>query len=281
MRKKSARAALTQLDNNNAQQEYYLTDLAALANKQGLSAAYSLFEPQELMGVNSRLELSQAEAVMQERLRIKAMLGGVTLLDPTSVTLSYDTKLGQDVLIEPHCFFGPKVQIAEGVTIKAFSHLEGCSVAENAVIGPYARIRPQSQIAQQARIGNFVEIKKAQIGFGSKVNHLSYIGDAKLGEKVNIGAGTITCNYDGYFKSETEIEDGAFIGSNSALVAPVRIGKNALVAAGSTITKDVPAEAIGATRAKQSNALGREKARRTAQEERKKQAKMNNNKDGL
>ncbi len=205
----------------------------------------------ECMGVNSRAELALAEAAMQQRLRAAAMEAGVAMLAPETVFLSADTELGPDVSIGPYVVFGPRVRVGAGVEIKAFSHLEDCIVQEGAAIGPYARLRPGADIGPGAHVGNFVEIKAATLGAGAKVNHLSYIGDAEIGAATNIGAGTITCNYDGTHKHRTKIGAKAFIGSNTALVAPVSIGDGALIAAGSTITEDVPAETLAIGRARQ------------------------------
>ena len=207
----------------------------------------------ELRGVNSRAELAQAEAALQTRLRNKAMENGVTLVAPETVFLSADTQIESDALIEPNVFFGPGVTVQSGAVIRAFSHLEGCEVQANAIIGPYARIREGSTIGTSARVGNFVELKTTTLGEGSKANHLTYLGNAEIGSHTNIGAGTITCNYDGVFKHTTTIGDKAFIGSDSILVAPLSIGNNALVAAGSVITKNVPDEALAFGRAQQVN----------------------------
>ena len=204
-----------------------------------------------MQGVNSRADLAMAEAVMQRRLRHKAMADGATLADPASVYFSFDTVLGRDVTVGQNVVFGPGVRIADGATIKPFSHLEGATVAEKAEVGPFARIRPGSSIGAGAKIGNFVETKKAEIQEGAKVSHLSYIGDARVGAHANIGAGTITCNYDGYNKFFTDIGAGAFVGSNSALVAPVKIGDGAYLGSGSVITKDVTPDALAFTRPKQ------------------------------
>jgi bifunctional UDP-N-acetylglucosamine pyrophosphorylase/glucosamine-1-phosphate N-acetyltransferase len=211
----------------------------------------------ELRGINSRAELAQAEAEVQRGLRAAAMAGGVTMLAPETVHLSHDTRLGADVLLEPNIFFGPDVTVEDGVTIRAFSHLEGCVVKQGAVIGPYARLRPGSIIETHAHVGNFVELKATTLGAGAKANHLSYLGDAMIGAGANIGAGTITCNYDGVAKHRTEIGEGAFIGSDTALVAPVKVGARALVAAGSVITDDVPDDALAIARGRQAVKPGR------------------------
>ena len=237
--------------NDNAKGEYYLTEIVEIANRLGRTCAVVEAGEIEAWGVNSRDQLAQAEAVVQNRLRHAAMAGGVTLLDPDSVHFCHDTILGQDVSIGPNVFFGPGVRVDDDVTIQAFSHLEGCHISNGANIGPFARLRPEAEIGKDVRIGNFVEVKKARIEDGAKVNHLSYIGDARVGEGANIGAGTITCNYDGFLKSFTDIGKGAFIGSNSALVAPVKIGDGAIVGAGSTVTRDVAADALAVERSAQ------------------------------
>jgi bifunctional UDP-N-acetylglucosamine pyrophosphorylase/glucosamine-1-phosphate N-acetyltransferase len=211
----------------------------------------------ELRGINSRAELAQAEAEVQRGLREAAMAGGVTMLAPETVYLCHDTKLGADVVLEPNIFFGPGVTVEDGVMIRAFSHLEGCVVKRGAVIGPYARLRPGTVIEPHAHVGNFVELKATTLGAGAKANHLSYLGDATIGAGANIGAGTITCNYDGVAKHRTEIGEGAFIGSDTALVAPVRVGARALVAAGSVITEDVPDDALAIARGRQAVKAGR------------------------
>ncbi|MBX3455304.1 bifunctional UDP-N-acetylglucosamine diphosphorylase/glucosamine-1-phosphate N-acetyltransferase GlmU [Ferrovibrio sp.] len=242
---------LKQLSNDNAKGEYYLTDLVHLARVAGWDCRAVEADAIDVMGVNNRVELAEAEAHLQNRLRRAAMENGVTLVAPETVFLRSDTKLGRDVVIEPHVVFGPHVRVADNVVIRAFSHIEGASIASGATIGPYARLRPGADIASDAHIGNFVEIKNASIEAGAKVNHLTYIGDARVGAKANIGAGTITCNYDGFNKSHTDIGKGAFIGSNSSLVAPVKIGDGAIVAAGSVIVRDVPADALGLGRGQQ------------------------------
>jgi bifunctional UDP-N-acetylglucosamine pyrophosphorylase/glucosamine-1-phosphate N-acetyltransferase len=247
---------LKRLDNKNAKGEYYLTDLVHLARAKGWACRAVEVSEIDVMGVNNRAELAVAESHMQSRLRLAALESGVTMTAPETVFLRADTKLGRDVVIEPHVVFGPKVEIGDNVLIRAFSHIEGARVATGATLGPYARLRPGADIGVDAHIGNFVEIKQAKIEAGAKVNHLTYIGDARVGAKANIGAGTITCNYDGYNKSHTDIGAGAFIGSNSALVAPVKIGAGALVAAGSTITGDVPADALALARGRQENKPG-------------------------
>ncbi len=247
---------LDQLDTNNSKGEYYLTDTVRLACEQGLSAAVVEGEEDELLGVNSREDLAVAEAVVQDDMRSRAMEAGATLVEPATVWFHHDTVLGRDVVVQPNVVFGPGVTVADNVQIKAFSHLEGADVSSGAIIGPYARLRPGAQIGTDAHIGNFVEIKNAEIGAGAKANHLTYIGDAKIGAGSNIGAGTITCNYDGFGKYLTTIGENAFIGSNSALVAPVTIGDGAIVAAGSTITRDVPGGALAIERAEQRDKPG-------------------------
>ncbi len=242
---------LARIGNSNKAQEYYLTDAVELARAEGHRVAVVLIGEDEVRGVNTRAQLAEAEAVLQDRLRARAMEGGATLIAPQTVTFSRDTITGQDVLIEPNVFFGPGAVIGDGVTIKAFSHIEGAIVGAGATVGPFARLRPGTWLHAGVRIGNFVELKAAEVKAGAKVNHLSYIGDAEVGEKANIGAGTITCNYDGYKKHKTQIGAGAFIGSNSSLVAPVRIGEGAYVGSGSVISKDVPDNALAITRAPQ------------------------------
>ncbi len=239
------------LSNDNAKGEYYLTDLVGLATEAGHNCAFVECDEEETIGINSRSELAEAETIMQDRLREAAMANGATLIDPASVYFSHDTKIGQDVTIDSNVYFGPGVEICDGVHIRAFCHIEGAFVENNAIIGPFARLRPGADIGEDVHIGNFVEVKNATLAAGAKANHLSYIGDAKIGPKANIGAGTITCNYDGYVKSMTEIGAGAFIGSNTALVAPVKVGDGAITGAGSVITKNVDADALAITRSEQ------------------------------
>ena len=246
-----ALALLARIGNANAQGEYYLTDAAALAAGQGLSVVAVRVPEAEAMGVNDRVQLSQAEALFQDRLRRAAMLGGATLIAPETVFLSADALIGRDVVIEPHVVIGPGTVIADGVVVHAFSHLEGARLAQGASVGPYARLRPGADLGEGVRIGNFVEVKNAALGPGAKANHLSYVGDATVGAGANIGAGTITCNYDGVNKHRTVIGEGAFIGSNSALVAPVSVGDHAYVGSGSVITDDVPAGALAIGRGRQ------------------------------
>jgi bifunctional UDP-N-acetylglucosamine pyrophosphorylase/glucosamine-1-phosphate N-acetyltransferase len=239
--------------NDNAKGEFYLTDVVGLAVTEQVRVRAVEAPEDELRGVNSRAELALAEAAMQARLRETAMAEGVTLVAPETVFLCADTCLAPDVLIEPHVVFGPGVIVHEGATIRSFSHLEGCEIHTGAVIGPYARIRPGSSIGAESRIGNFVEIKATTMGTGVKVNHLSYLGDSRVGNRTNIGAGTITCNYDGTFKHSTLIGHDVFVGSDSVLVAPLNIGDNALIGAGSVITTDVPPDALALGRARQIN----------------------------
>ena len=241
-------AWVEQLRPNNAQGEYYLTDIVGLARAEGARVAVVEADAEEVLGVNSRLDLSRVEAIAQRRLRHAAMAGGATLIDPDTVYFSADTKLGRDVTVGPNVVFGPRVAVGDRVAIHAFCHLEHARIADDAVIGPFARLRPGADIGVGAHIGNFVEIKNAVIEAGAKANHLSYVGDARVGEGANVGAGTITCNYDGAFKWHTDIGARAFIGSNTALVAPVSIGDDAMIGAGSVITADVPAGALSFTR---------------------------------
>ena len=251
-----ALALLDAVGNDNAQKEYYLPDVVAGARAKGLKAAWRAAPESEVQGVNDRVQLAAAEAVAQRRLRDAAMRAGATLVAPETVHFSADTKLGRDVLVEPNVVFGPGVEIADGVTIRAFSHLEGASVSTGATIGPFARLRPGARLEAEAHIGNFVEIKASTIGRGAKVNHLAYIGDASVGAKSNIGAGTITCNYDGFGKYRTEIGEGAFVGTNSSLVAPVKIGAGAYIGSGSVITDDVEADALALGRGRQVQKAG-------------------------
>ena len=240
---------LGEVKNENAKGEYYLTDIVGIARERGLSIGVVEVDEDEVLGVNSRSELAQAEALFQDNKREEAMAEGVTLLDPKSVYFSYDTNIGRDVTIYQNVVIGPNVVIDDHATIHAFSHLEGCEVKARADIGPFARLRPGADIGVSAKVGNFCEVKKSIIEEGAKVNHLSYIGDARVGKGANIGAGTITCNYDGFIKSNTDIGEGAFIGSNSSLVAPVKIGAGAIVGAGSVITKTVDEDALAVVRA--------------------------------
>lgn len=240
----------------NSQGEFYLTDCVGLARERGWRVGALGALEDEVMGVNDRAQLSRAEALMQHALREAAMREGATLIDPASVTLCHDTRLGRDVVVEPHVVFGPGVEVGEGALVRAFSHVEGARIAVGAQVGPYARLRPGASIGAGARVGNFVEVKNADIGEGAKINHLSYVGDASVGRGANVGAGTITCNYDGFDKHRTLIGAGAFIGSNSALVAPVTVGEGAYVGSGSVVTQDVPAGALAVGRGRQVNVEG-------------------------
>jgi bifunctional UDP-N-acetylglucosamine pyrophosphorylase/glucosamine-1-phosphate N-acetyltransferase len=245
-------ALLAQVGNDNAQGEYYLTDIVNVANAQGKTCAVVVTDdPDEVAGINSRGELAQAEARWQHRRRQAAMADGATLVAPETVWFSHDTVLGRDVTVEQNVVFGPGVTVADNVVIHAFCHLEGCQVDSGVSVGPFARLRPGAQLEQGSRVGNFVEVKNARLGAGAKANHLTYLGDADVGAGANIGAGTITCNYDGYFKYRTVIGDRAFIGSNSALIAPVRIGADAIVAAGSAVSRDVSDGELRLVRAEQ------------------------------
>lgn len=247
---------LAEVAPTNAKGEYYLTDIVGLARKRGLAAAAIVCPEAETLGVNSRADLAAAEAAFQARARAEALENGVTMTDPASVWFAFDTVIGRDVEIGPNVVFGPEVTVESGAMIRAFCHLEGCHVSRGAIVGPFARLRPGAELAEDVHVGNFVEIKNAIVEEGAKVNHLSYVGDARVGARANVGAGTITCNYDGVFKHHTDIGAGAFIGSNSALVAPVRIGDRALVAAGSVITEDVADDALALGRARQSTRPG-------------------------
>ena len=255
---------LTRIQPNNAKGEFYLTDTVGLAEADRRRMVIVEAEEEELMGINDRMDLAAAEAVAQGRLRRKAMIGGATLSDPASVFFSWDTTLGQDVKVGPNVVFAPGVTVADGAEIRAFSHLEGCRVGTNAIVGPFARLRAGAVLDDSVHVGNFVEVKNTHLEAGAKANHLTYLGDAHVGAKTNIGAGTITCNYDGFSKFRTEIGAGVFIGSNSALVAPIKIGDGAMVAAGSTLTKDVPADALAFGRARQSERQGVAAAFRTS-----------------
>ena len=247
---------VAEVGNANAASEFYLTDVVELARKRGLSAGVVICDESETMGINTRAELARAEAAFQARARAEALENGVTLTAPDTVFFALDTHIGRDAIIGPNVIFGPRVTIESGAEIKGFCHLEGCHVSRGADVGPFARLRPGAELAEGAHVGNFVEIKNATLGEGVKVGHLTYIGDADIGEGTNIGAGTVTCNYDGVMKHRTTIGKGAFIGSDTMLVAPVRIGDGALTASGSVITEDVPAEAVALGRARQVNKPG-------------------------
>ncbi|RKE84760.1 bifunctional UDP-N-acetylglucosamine diphosphorylase/glucosamine-1-phosphate N-acetyltransferase GlmU [Rhizobium sp. AG855] len=257
---KKALDYLKRIGNANAKGEYYLTDVVEIARADGGRVVAVDAPESELTGCNNRAELAVLERIWQERRRHELMVSGVTMIAPETVFLSHDTVIGQDALIEPNVVFGLGVTVEGGAVIHAFSHLEGAHVAAGATVGPFARLRPGANLAEGAKVGNFCEVKKADIGKGAKVNHLTYIGDATVGAETNIGAGTITCNYDGVNKHETIIGAGAFIGSNSSLVAPVTIGDGALIASGSVITEDVPADALAFGRARQELKPGRAKA---------------------
>ena len=248
---KHALAVLEQIGNRNAKGEYYLTDAVAIARSMGLKAVAIETGEDDVRGINTKAQLAEAEAVLQQRLRAAAMDAGVTMTAPETVFLSADTKFGKDVTIEPNVIFGSGVTVDDGATIKSFSYLEGAHVGKGARVGPFARLRPGADLGTDVHIGNFVEVKQARIESGAKANHLAYIGDARVGSGANVGAGTITCNYDGVNKHRTDIGKGAFIGSNSALVAPVKIGDGAYIGSGSVVTKDVPADSLALARAEQ------------------------------
>jgi bifunctional UDP-N-acetylglucosamine pyrophosphorylase / glucosamine-1-phosphate N-acetyltransferase len=248
---------VSEIGNDNASGEYYLTDIVALARENGLQVTAVTCDEDQTLGVNSRTDLANADRIFQNRARADLLEAGVTLMAPETVYLSLDTVIGRDTVIEPNVVFGPGVTVESGARIRAFSHLEGCHVSRGAIVGPYARLRPGTELAENTRVGNFVEIKNAEIAEGAKVNHLSYIGDASVGSDTNIGAGTITCNYDGVMKHRTEIGDRVFIGSNTMLVAPVKIGSEAMTATGSVITRDVEDGALALARVKQDVKPGR------------------------
>ena len=247
---------VAEVGNSNASGEYYLTDLPELARKRSLSAGVVICAEAETLGVNTRAQLAQAEAAFQTRARAEALDNGVTLTAPETVFFGLDTVVGRDAIIGPNVIFGPGVTIESGAEIKGFCHLEGCHVSRGATVGPFARLRPGAELAEDVHVGNFVEIKNAILDEGVKIGHLTYIGDADIGEHTNIGAGTVTCNYDGVMKHRTRIGKNAFIGSDTMLVAPVTVGDGALTASGSVITEDVPAEALAIGRAKQVNKPG-------------------------
>ncbi|MEO0670830.1 MAG: bifunctional UDP-N-acetylglucosamine diphosphorylase/glucosamine-1-phosphate N-acetyltransferase GlmU [Pseudomonadota bacterium] len=244
-------ALLSEIGNDNAKGEYYLTDAIEIARAKGYRVEVAVTGSDDVLGINSRAQLAEAEAVFQTRARAAALESGVTMIAPETVYFSADTKLGRDVTLEPNVFFGAGVTIADNVTVKANCHLEGATIGDGAVIGPFARLRPGANLSNDVRIGNFVEVKNVEMGAGAKANHLAYLGDGTVGDAANVGAGTIFCNYDGFNKHRTEIGDGAFIGSNSALVAPVRIGEGAYVGSGSVITKSVPDGALAVARGSQ------------------------------
>jgi bifunctional UDP-N-acetylglucosamine pyrophosphorylase / glucosamine-1-phosphate N-acetyltransferase len=252
----AALAILERIGDDNAKREFYLTDAVAIARTLGLATVALETEEDEVRGVNTQAQLAEAEAVLQRRLRAAAHDAGVAMAAPDTVHLSADTRLGRDVVIEPYVVFGPGVTVEDGAVIRSFSHLEGATVGRGARVGPFARLRPGATLDADVHVGNFVEVKEARLGAGAKANHLAYIGDASVGEGSNIGAGAITCNYDGAAKHRTEIGKGVFIGSNAALVAPVRIGDGAYVGTGSVITADVPADALALARGRQVNKEG-------------------------
>lgn len=247
---------VAEIDNDNAQGEYYLTDIVELAQARGLSVTAVKCDEAETLGINSRADLAAADAVFQARARAELMENGVTLMAPDTVYLAFDTVIGRDTVIEPNVVFGPGVTVESGATIRAFCHLEGCHVSRGATIGPFARLRPGAELAEEVHIGNFVEIKNAQVAEGAKINHLTYIGDAEIGARSNIGAGTITCNYDGVMKHRTVIGADAFIGSDTMLVAPVTVGDGAMTATGSVITRDIEPGALAVARTRQDNKPG-------------------------
>jgi len=250
---------LDAVGNTNAKGEYYLTDIVEIASGQGLDVVATEASFENALGINNRAELAQAETIWQQRRRHEAMLSGVTLIAPETVFFSHDTEIGSDTIVEPNVWFGPGVKIAGGAKIHAFSHIEGATVAANCDVGPFARLRPGADLREKAKVGNFCEVKQAVVEEGAKVNHLTYIGDARVGAGANIGAGTITCNYDGYSKFFTDIGEGAFVGSNSSLVAPVTIGKGGYIASGSVITESVPDDALAFGRARQKTIPGKGK----------------------
>jgi len=247
---------IAEVENNNANNEFYLTDIVKLAKNKNLKCAAVECAENEAMGINSKVELANAETYFQTRKRIEMMLNGVTLIAPETVWFAADTVVGRDTIIEQNVIFGPEATVESHALIKSFSHIEGAHISKGAIVGPFARLRPGAELANNSKVGNFCEVKKSQVGEGAKINHLSYIGDTKIGDNANIGAGTITCNYDGVSKHFTEIGESAFIGSNNSLVAPVRVGDKAMTASGSVITKDVPNGDLGIARAPQDNKKG-------------------------
>jgi bifunctional UDP-N-acetylglucosamine pyrophosphorylase/glucosamine-1-phosphate N-acetyltransferase len=253
---KTALKILDRIGNTNSKGEYYLVDAVAIVREMGLEAVVIETSEDEVRGINTKAQLAEAESVMQARLRKAAMEAGVTLIGPETIYLAADTTFGKDVTIEPFVVIGPGVSIADGAVIHSFSHIVQSRIGKNTSVGPYARMRPGTSLGDGAKIGNFVETKAATLEAGVKVNHLSYIGDAEVGANSNIGAGTITCNYDGFFKHKTIIGTGAFVGTNSSLVAPVKIGAGAYIGSGSVITKDVPDDAMAVERSQQSTREG-------------------------
>jgi len=266
-------ALIEALSNDNANNEYYLTDVIEIAASRELKVGAIECSEEEVLGVNTQAQLSNAENIFQNRARVCALENGVQMIAPATVYFSHDTVIKSDVLIEPNVVFGPGVYVSSGATIRAFCHIEGALIGKNAIVGPYARLRPGTVLSEAVKVGNFVEIKNAEINKAAKVNHLSYVGDARVGAGANIGAGTITCNYDGFNKHLTEIGEGAFIGSNSSLVAPVRIGDGAYVGSGSVITKEVKQDALAVGRGKQKNIDGWAKTYRCKNVKTKKAAK--------
>ena len=247
---------LDEVGNDNASGEYYLPDIVGIARNRGLSATVVRCDEAETLGINTRAELARAEQMFQNAMRAEAMENGVTLHAPETVIFAHDTVIGRDAIIEPNVVFGPRVTVESNATIRAFSHLEGCHVSRGSTVGPFARLRPGAELNEDVHIGNFVEIKNATIDEGAKVNHLTYIGDAFIGKKTNVGAGTITCNYDGVFKHKITIGANSFIGSATMLVAPVTVGNNAMTATGTVVTKDIPDGAMALARTKQENKAG-------------------------
>jgi bifunctional UDP-N-acetylglucosamine pyrophosphorylase/glucosamine-1-phosphate N-acetyltransferase len=260
---------LSMVRNDNVKREFYLTDVVALGRSAGFATHVLIGAESDALGVNSREELAAAEAVFQERARRLAMEAGVTLIDPSSVYFSHDTEIAPDVVIEPGVYFGPRVSIAKGARIKAFCHIEGATIGEGAEVGPFARFRPGTRLAEHVKIGNFVEVKNSTMAAGAKASHLSYIGDADVGARTNIGAGTIVCNYDGFDKYRSTIGEDAFIGSDTALVSPVKVGDRAYTATGSVITKDVPDGALAVARGRQTNIEGWADANRSKKQKEK------------
>jgi bifunctional UDP-N-acetylglucosamine pyrophosphorylase/glucosamine-1-phosphate N-acetyltransferase len=270
---------IDEIGTKNAQGEYYLTDIVGIARKRGLLCRVVEADEDETHGINSRAELAQAEAMMQRRLRETAMAAGVTMTAPETVFLSADTKIGRDVTIGPFVVIGADVEIEDGVAILGFCHFAGARIGRGAIVGPYARLRPGAELGPDVHVGNFVEVKATRLGRGAKANHLTYLGDAEIGEKANIGAGTITCNYDGFFKEKTVIGPGAFIGSNTCLVAPVTVGAGAITGAGSVITRNVSPDALVVERAEQIEKPGRAAAFRTKRKH-EKEARTSKKKSG-
>ncbi|ODT07207.1 MAG: UDP-N-acetylglucosamine diphosphorylase/glucosamine-1-phosphate N-acetyltransferase [Mesorhizobium sp. SCN 65-20] len=256
---KEALKLLDQVGNSNAKGEFYLTDIVEIADKAGLAVVATEASFESVLGINNRAELAEAEAIWQNRRRRRAMLEGATLIAPETVYFSHDTEIGTDVLVEPNVWFGPGVKVAGGAVIHAYCHFESASIGPNAEVGPFARLRPGADLRENSKVGNFCEVKKAVVEKGAKVNHLTYIGDARVGAGANIGAGTITCNYDGYSKFFTDIGEGAFIGSNTSLVAPIAIGARSYIASGSVITEEVPEDALAFGRARQKTMPGKGK----------------------